>query len=282
MSIKPNSPIFAPIPYGDDRQVGRTRRGLNCPAELRMNPNIVYIHCLSCGYDWYMNKSNYSSGTGMEGMTPQQLLKYKNVGIGGTGYKELYTQEYSSYDRYLYDCCTGGAGACGSAGEIIEFTDFYPYTGCTGGTGELTGGTGEDGLLIYGTGGSGDSPCLGDATTFYKTCVGKSGSAPIDEVQYFTGAYPTICPNCCRVNFEAYWVEIDNPRPDPDTLTNPKPPSGYQHPKLCTMTLVRDLQRIKSHYDLGVIPNSSGVNPQQGIHTLLSYDFMYQEDCSDD
>ena len=277
---KPNAPIFAPIPIGDDRQVGRTRRGIHCPAELLMKPDIVYLHCMSCNYDWYMNKNDYVSGTGMIGLTPDQLDKYHNVGIGGTGYKELYEHDYNTFDRHLHDCCTGGVGQCGGVGQSVKIADYYPYTGCTGEDGSLTGGTGEDGNLIYNEDIS-ESLCLGDSTSIYAQCLGKSGSAPSSSFEWFTGGFPVICPNCCRVNFEAKWVELnDNPRIEPCKIKNIIGlKDDYQHPVVCTSTLVRDVQRIKTHYDLGIVPNSPGINPQLGIHSMIQYRNIVQVGC---
>lgn len=296
MSIKRAiDPIFAPITYGSDRQVTRTRRGLNDICEMRLDVNIVYCECMSCDYKWELSKNDYIGGTG--GTSPRidevkdklkrgydTFLDYlpRNIGTGGTGTPDMFTWvEYRDFNHYAHDCCTGGVGLCAYDGQMVKVADFYKLTGCTGESGELIEyfdttsssyiglghelGTGGNGGIIGDTG----SSCLSESIPIYMQCQGASGEG-IPNPRMF-GGYPVICPNCCRVNFKAYWrEELDNPGKklvefeDPvelknnwkfnkprDTVAEIGDPSFIQDP--CKCIIVTDFQRIKTDFNLGHI-----------------------------
>ena len=249
-------PIFAPITYADDRQITRTRRGLNCIEEMKYDPTIVYLECLSCGYEWEMSKSDY-----ILGYCPKSNVKNdKNFGIGGTGSTGVYNYwDWHNYDKLNMDCCTGGVGACAYVGQQIDIADFYPATGGTGGDGYMTGGTGSDYTWTGDTGENGEpiSNIFGDATSIYMTCVGTSGDSSPHIAKTF-GGYPLNCPNCCLVNFKALWIELN----DNEALNDPEYLSthGYTSPTfnlpiktakipVCNAVIVIDVQRIKSHFN---------------------------------
>lgn len=259
---KAKDPIFAPITYADDRQITRTKRGLNCIEEMMYNPDIVYLKCLSCGYEWEMSKSDYISGYCPDKDT---IKNNKNIGIGGTGNTGIYKYyEWHNFDELDFDCCTGGIGQCAYIGQQIKIADYYPATGCLDENGYLTGGTGSDGLWTGETGENGEpiSDCLGDATSMYMTCIGTSGDSPTHIERTF-GGYPLSCPNCCKVNFQALWIE----RHANDALNDPQYlyDHGYSSPFLnveelgvevsstkipvCNAIIVIDVQRIKSHFE---------------------------------
>lgn len=222
--VKAKDPIFAPIPYGDDRQITRTRRGIHCVTEMIFDPEIVYLNCFRCDYTWEMPLEDYKEGTGID------LQKTENFAIGGTGSSGIYPYwEYGQYDELAHDCCTGGMGLCSYSEQEVPIATFYPYTGCTGMDGLPTGGTGGNGEWTGGV----PHPCLGDATTIYRICPGGSGSSAPDTGPKTFGGYPLVCPNCCRVNFEARFILLE------DNL-------GLGTPELCKAVMVIDFQRIKS------------------------------------
>ena len=244
--MKAKDPIFAPIPYGDDRQVTRTRRGLDSICDLKYDPTIVYCTCHSCNYQWEVSKDDYVLGTGSN--EPNASL-HENTGYGGTGSIDFYHwTEYGQYDSLAHDCCTGGIGLCAYVGHNVEIGEFYPLTGCTGASGELIAPPDES-LLGYNTitgelTGSTGSKCLGDSTSIYMVCVGQSGDpGPVYGPRTF-GGYPLVCPNCCRVNFEAKYLE-----------THDNPGKEYAFPSLpvepCHTIMVIDFQRIKSDFAAG-------------------------------
>ncbi len=240
--MKPKDPIFAPITYGDDRQVTRTRRGLHSLCELELNPEIVYCNCQSCSYNWEVDKDDYDFGLG--GRHENAKLQ-KNTGHGGTGNTGYYHwTEYGKYTELIHDCCTGGIGLCAFDGQLVEIGLFYPLTGCTGENGELNI-VFEESMLQYNTLtgeliGSEESLCLADPIKIYKRCIGQSGEAGAQYRPRIFGGYPVICPNCCKVNFSAKYILLnDNPEKtclDSDFL------------KICKAVVVIDFQRMKSHF----------------------------------
>ena len=234
---KAKDPIFAPVTYGDDRQVTRTRRGVHCEDELLYNPNVVYLRCHRCRYRWTISLNDYTQGFGTH------LQDTPNFGIGGTGSSGIWPYwEYGRYDELAHDCCTGGVGMCDDTGKLIPISTFYPYTG----------GTGDDGLPTGGTGGNGEwtggipHPFLGDATTIYRYCAGGSGSASHTGPKTF-GGYPLVCPNCCRVNFSATFM-LPNDAPGPQEIMDSSA-DFHPRPGFCNVVIVIDFQRIKS--DIG-------------------------------
>lgn len=162
-------PIFAPITYGDDRQVTRTRRGIHCQIENNFDPLIVYCKCESCGYEWKMDKQRYITGTGGIGNRPNPTI-LKNIGIGGTGLfignfidprtadirfptlpadisvhfdydpidGKYYGNRYHQYTHLAHDTsyCATTEIKCDEDGYVHTY-DFYPLTGGTGREGEL-------------------------------------------------------------------------------------------------------------------------------------------------
>lgn len=175
---KPIDPIFAPIPYGDDRQITRTRRGVYCSDEMKYNEDYVYCTCHSCGYQWIIEKIIYDYGL---------------IGQGGTGnYTDLSSFDYGQYTERLGDCCTGGIGLCGG-NNYAKVGEIYPYVYTT------DPDTGEE------------IRSLGPVEDVYIRCIGGSGSnsPPVTPNDY--GSQPLSCPHCCRVNFEAKWrLPADN------------------------------------------------------------------------
>lgn len=266
---KAKDPIFAPVPYGDDRQVTRTRRGVDNICEMSLDITIVYCECLACNYKWELEKTDYIGGTGDSGDTDV----IKNFGMGGTGNIDYYEwHEYGEYTELAHECCTGGHGLCAYPGQIIEIGQFYPLTGCTGGDGELIGDP-DYTLLSYNemTGelvGSIESPCL-DTTSnipIYKTCIGSSGDSGPNWKPRTFGGYPLVCPNCCKVNFKCYWREpLDNPGKDDVEFDVPvkikgnwqfeqpidrraEIPDPYIVQDPCKSVIVTDFQRMKSDF----------------------------------
>ena len=276
-----HDPIFAPITYGDDRQVGRTRRGIHCQIENNYNPELVYCKCLGCNYQWIMDKSKYIAGTGDIGNRPNPNLT-KNIGQGGTGlvignfphpdknnklkYEDLPHDitKYYDYDKttgkYIgdtyskYNVLAHDTSACKETvikceDGYLHSHDFYPLTGGTGydgnirpevlpdlgydpSDGHLTGETGSIGLggaiPIY-------TPCSSDLT--FVNHPGGSGTygggtvtdpvtgniIDVPAPRTF-GGHPMACPNCCRVNFIAKWLELHDrpeyPQHIPGALSN--------------------------------------------------------------
>lgn len=285
-------PMFAPIPYGDDRQVGRTRRGIHCEIENNYDPSIVYCKCLGCNYQWQMDKMRYVTGLGDIGERPNPMVTH-NVGIGGTGLiignfphpKKNYEINYEGLPAdfsFYYDYCSKKSNTVYIPGFGYTQNKDRPYANnrywgrtyskynvlahdtssckesivqCIDGLAHthyfypLTGGIGEDGELSTNTikelyfdpinnNLTGDlnspflgpiipiySPCSGDVT--YNNHPGGSGTYgggtytdPISGNTYPTpaprefGGYPMACPNCCRTNFIAKWLEL-NDRPYP-------------------------------------------------------------------
>lgn len=273
-------PIFAPVTYGDDRQVTRTRRGLNSICEMQYSPLIVYCTCLSCKYKWEVTKTDYIGGTGgtsprIAGAKHREELGYEmfgtipdHIGIGGTGTPALFNwAEYGAYDTMAHECCTGGMGLCAYQGQEVKVADYYPLTGGTGGDGLLDSTSCPElsydvhGQLIGPT----ESECLGDSTSIYMTCSGGSGSFAPRERAF--GGYPLVCPNCCRVNFQALYREPkDNPgkkdvqfdsnivlknnwqfEAPVDRVAEIKDITWIQDP--CKNVIVIDFQRVKSDFN---------------------------------
>ena len=275
-------PIFAPVPYGDDRQVTRTRRGIDSICEMQFNPEIVYCTCKSCGYKWEVSKHDYIGGTGGTSSRIKDVAEYKkkmgyemfgnipdHIGVGGTGTSDMYDwTEYGAYDTMAHDCCTGGMGLCAYQGQEVKVSEFYPLIGGTGSDGTLDStscpGLSYDihGQLIGNT----SSECLGDSTSLYMTCSGGSGSYIPKEHAF--GGYPLVCPNCCKVNFQALYREPkDNPgkidvefspnivlkqnkqfEPIVDRVAEIKDISWIQDP--CKNVIVIDFQRVKSDFNV--------------------------------
>ena len=277
-------PIFAPVTYGDDRQVTRTRRGIICAIENNLNPNLVYCRCKNCNYEWIMDKQKYISGTAKTENVPNPTV-IKNVGTGGTGIwicnlsspiyssggtgRSLHYKDgnipagisiYSDYDkvtgRYMaksnsqYLHLAHDTSYCKEIHKKCEnglmYThDFHPLTGGTGGDGILLD-TVKDLWYDEETGaltGDIDSHYLGNIIPVYTECsediiksyhVGGSGTygggTEVDEngtvhsapAPRKFGGYPMACPNCCKVNFLAKWLEPED---------RPYPYGEYEHKK---------------------------------------------------
>ena len=174
---KPIDPIFAPIPYGDDRQITRTRRGLHCPEEMQYNPSIVYCKCHSCLYEWQIPKKEYDIGI---------------IGQGGTGnHEDNGPFSYGKYTERLLDCCTGGMGLCGEENDYVPVGTIYPYVYTTDELGN-------------------EQRELGDPEEVYVLCQGGSGTNAPKVTPNNYGSQPLACPNCCKVNFEAKWIIPDD------------------------------------------------------------------------
>lgn len=258
-------PMFAPVPYGDDRQVTRTRRGVHCIEEMKYSQNIVYCYCHSCKYEWEVDKTQYDQGVGPPPNIVISDSIVGNIGTGGTGdFRQISPYVYGVYNSNAHECCTGGVGLCGGSGEVVKLADFYPATGWTGADGSLTGGTGIYGDWTGETGENGEpiGP-FGDATSLYRICAGSSGDSSL-PIERMYGGYPLVCPNCCRVNFEAkYILPMDNPgkqRPDLyQKVSDIIPGIGeielplLKSNPICNATIVIDFQRIKSDFALGSV-----------------------------
>ena len=272
-------PIFAPVTYGDDRQVTRTRRGIICAIENNLNPNLVYCRCKNCKYEWIMDKKKYISGTAKLENIPNPTLT-KNIGTGGTGIwicnlaSPIYGPDnplhYPNGDipsgisiYYDYDKVTGQYIAKSNSqylhlahdtsyckqihkkceNGLMHTHDFHPLTGGTGGSGELLDSVKDlwydeiTGALT----GNIESHYLGNIIPVYTECtediiksyhVGGSGTygggTEIDEngniinapLPRKFGGYPMACPNCCKVNFLAKWLEPED---------RPYPYDNYNH-----------------------------------------------------
>lgn len=287
-------PMFAPVPYSDDRQITRTRRGVACKAEQYYNPLFVYCRCESCGHRWIMDKSVYVTGYGTANNRPNPMGT-KNVGIGGTGlwignfpkpdkddqlnYPKLPADittyfnydpgnatyipgRYKQYTHLAHDTSYCATTTITSEDGYIHTHDFYPLTGGTGNSGELLDSVTD---LYYdpesgGLRGDKNSPYLGEPENVYSkgnsftinNHPGGSGSyggwyynevnqngRPIklfrSPLPRTFGGHPMACPNCCKVNFEAIWIE-PNDRPPNPTPTQPgdipsetyPPPEGLE------------------------------------------------------
>jgi hypothetical protein len=232
-------PIFAPITYGDERQVCRTRRGPHCEDEITyLDPATVYLHCFLCEYDWTMTKQQYVTGEGPpEGILVREPYYWeKNRGTGGTGYIEQIDKDlYNVYDTRPGDCCKGYAKLCEESEDgTIHIADFYPliipieeYPS------ELITDNGEI-LVEYD---SDHNPIIppeyfGEKEEIYRNC---SNSEIFDLTKKWFGGHPLICPNCCKINFKAHWREVnDNPH-----LEEKGP--------ICNDIIVIDVQKVKSH-----------------------------------
>lgn len=140
MRVKPIDPIFAPIPFGDDRQPGRTRRGLHHYLEFFLDPNMVYCHCMrkSCGYRWKIPKLIYI-GFGTGGMGEQNSPE-KLWPIGATGSGQRLVWKNNRHVSPIRNIGTGGTGQSGLANNYKEFKD--PETGIV--TGTIGGIGGQD------------------------------------------------------------------------------------------------------------------------------------------
>ena len=136
--MKPIDPIFAPICFGDDRQVGRTRRGLHNIFESFLDPSYVYCVCLrsSCQYKWRIPKEDYigpgTGGTGDTGYWPEHFYAHKNLGKGGTGHVDI----VRNYEEYLHPLGMiverGGTG-------LNAYSKYTENEGCRiGGIGAFT------------------------------------------------------------------------------------------------------------------------------------------------
>lgn len=252
-------PIFAPVPYGDDRQVTRTRRGVHCITEMKYDKDIVYCRCHSCSYEWEVAKSDYIKGNGPP---PNQLIEpthIEHIGVGGTGdFQQFGNYTYGHYTQNAHECCTGGMGLCEYKDQVVQIGEFYQATGMTGSDGNLTGGTGGNGEWLGGFNQDG-SPIgpFSDSTSLYMVCRGGSGDSSLIKERMF-GGYPLICPNCCKVNFESKFIEPkDNPGKQRFDLTQRAkdliPGLGeFELPELqgnpiCNAIIVIDFQRIKSN-----------------------------------
>lgn len=139
--IKPIDPIFAPIPYGDDRQAGRTRRGLHSYLEYFLDPDMVYCHCLrnECQYRWKIPKKIYM-GFGTGGLGTQNAEHFWPTGATGSSDKQ-----YALTEGHDYPCRnigTGGTGQSGLANNYKAYTN--PETGI------VTGSIGGTGHAAYG------------------------------------------------------------------------------------------------------------------------------------
>lgn len=176
----PVEPIFAPIPYGDDRQIIRTRRGVLCEEELKLDPNIVYCECYSCGYEWIISKEKYITGT---------------ESIGGSGdIGAIPYQKFGKYNRRLQTCCVGGVGFCKGEGDEVSIGTFYPYVYTT------DPNTGEE------------IRELGEPEDVTIECIGGSGSSAPEPEPHKNGGQYYACPHCCKVNFQCKWlIPDDNP-----------------------------------------------------------------------
>lgn len=163
-------PMFAPVPYSDDRQITRTRRGINCLAEQYYDPTLVYCKCESCKYRWIMDKEIYITGYGQLNGRPNPM-NTENIGIGGTGlwignftnpknnneltYPTLpadittyfnynpingkyFTTAYKQYTHLAHDTSYYKSTIVKSDNGYIHAYDFYPLTGGTGESGQLT------------------------------------------------------------------------------------------------------------------------------------------------
>ena len=268
--IKPAlDPMFAPVTYGDDRQVNRTRRGIHCQIENNYNPLLVYCKCLSCNYQWIMDKSRYIQGTGDAKQVPNPT-NIKNVGKGGTGilignfpkpekdnnlhYENLpmeiskyfdydtatgqyYGDRYSKYNVLAHDTSHCKTTNLKCQDGLMHTHDFYVLTGGTGRDGQLLKFVEDlsydpnDGHLTGNT----NSVFIGHMIPIYTECdsdlnitnhpggSGTYGNTYIDpktgaRIKYplarTFGGHPMACPNCCKVNFIAKWLE-PNDRPNP-------------------------------------------------------------------
>lgn len=173
-------PIFAPVTYGDDRCVTRTRRGIHCADEMNLQPNLVYCACKICNYQWIMDKSRYINGLAKIEKRPNPTL-LKNIGVGGTGlwicnlsstiydkqtngknarlhYQNLpadvttyysydavngkfFSNKYKQYNVLAHDASYHSKHSLEKLENgMVHTYDFYPLTGGTGETGELTPG----------------------------------------------------------------------------------------------------------------------------------------------
>lgn len=276
-------PIFAPITYGDDRSVTRTRRGIHCQIENELNPSLVYCRCMTCKYEWVMDKLVYVTGTARLGNRPNPMVT-KNVGIGGTGiiignfpmpkydnklhypnvppgfttyfqYDEITGQfsdikQHSVYNILAHDSsyCKNNTIKCKNG--LMYTCDFYPLRDSaltadgelnTDIVADLYFDPADDSLK-----GNPESFHLEDPIPVFTECtedieanyhVGGSGThGGGNETNPITGTtisapkprkfggHPMCCPNCCRVNFLAKWLE-PNDRPYPyENYPHKKPP----------------------------------------------------------
>lgn len=137
-------PIFAPVTYGDDRQVTRTRRGIHCEREHNLEPGIVYCRCKNCKYSWKMDLKRYLGGEisppdGQKEFFSHELAPYeefnqtqgnrpnptvlKDIGIGGTGIWicNLASKIYGESETSLH--------YPNLPPNVTTFYDYNPYTG---------------------------------------------------------------------------------------------------------------------------------------------------------